>query len=153
MLEFKVMSVISLVIIFISVFFVHFAFNSFIRIVELCSMDALPYCSDSSVYMIFIFSFAIVVSFVIVIESTVYFIFKQVEVNVVAGVTTESKMKSSQKDLEQRREEIKNAKKDARREYLNRKIEESTYNGLKEKYDKELFELETKMGKFKKKVI
>ncbi|UCD03320.1 MAG: hypothetical protein JSV63_01640, partial [Candidatus Aenigmatarchaeota archaeon] len=76
--------------------------------------------------------------------------FRQMEVKVFAGYKDKEKAGNAIKALEIRKEEIRKSKTNAHKDYLNRKIEENTYNGLKQRYDRELFELEEEIDKLRK---
>lgn len=150
MAEFRVVIIASLVTIFVSVFFIHYAFNSFIRVNELCATEIGPSCGSSGMLMLFMFCFSIVLAFIVVIESTVYYIFKEVEMNVVAQVSGRGRRADRPlAELEARRDELKSAKKDAERKYFGREIAESTYAEMKKKYDKELMDLEMQINRQK----
>ncbi len=149
MIEFRVVILASLITIFVSVFFIHFAFNSFIRVNELCAVEIGPTCASASMFLLFIFCFSIVLAFIVVIESTVYYIFREVEMNMMMQVSGRVHRTMSITELEKRISELKTAKKDAERKYFGREISESTYVEMKQKYDKELMETEMELNKEK----
>jgi biopolymer transport protein ExbB/TolQ len=149
MLEFRIITIASLVTIFVSVFFIHFAFNSFIRVSEVCAMESGVTCSSPSMFLIFLFCFSVVLAFIVVIETTVYYIFREVEVNMMAQISGRKSSEKTMQSLEKRKEELLKAKKDANRKYFGREIDENTYRELKQKYDKEIMELEMEINKMK----
>jgi hypothetical protein len=150
MIEFRVVIIASLVTIFVSVFFIHFAFNSFIKVNETCATEVGPSCGSSGMLLLFVFCFSIVLAFIVVIESTVYYIFREVEMNIMMQVSGRPRRaERSLPELESRRDELKAAKRDAERKYFGREIAENTYDEMKKKYDKELMELEMEINRQK----
>jgi hypothetical protein len=62
------------------VFFIHYAFNNFITVTEYCAIKGGDLCLPSNLFLLFFFSFSFVVSFIVVIETTIYFMFRGIEV-------------------------------------------------------------------------
>ncbi len=150
MIEFRAVIIASLVTIFVSVFFIHFAFNSFIGASEVCATEIGPSCSSSNLFLLFVFCFSIVLAFIVVIETTVYYIFREVEMNIMMQMSGSGrKAARSLDELERRREELVAAKRDAERRYFGREIAESTYVEMKKKYDKELMEVEMEINRLR----
>jgi hypothetical protein len=153
MIEFRVVIIASLVTIFVSVFFIHYAFDSFLKANQNCATEIGPSCSSSNLLLLFIFCFSVVIAFIVVIESTVYYIFREVEMNIMVQVSGRNKAEKSLDELLRRSEELKAAKRDADRKYFGREISESTYMEMKKKYDKELMELEMDINRIKLKEL
>ena len=153
MIKFRLVTFGSIVIIFASVFFIHFAFNNFVRINELCATAASNICIPSNMFLLFVFCFSVVGAFIGVIETAIYFMFKQVEMEMVISSKDDKKATRDIKMLQKRMEEIDKAKSEARKKYLGRKIEEATYRKIKDKYDRELMELEMEVEETKNKFL
>lgn len=151
MIEFKVTIIACLLIIFTSVFFIHFAFNNFIQMIEICNFAVVDSCVPANLLLLFAFSFIFITSFIIVIETTIYFMFKWVELEMKMGKKEKSDTKSNFKACEIQKNEILKAKKNAQKKFFNRKISEKTFDSLKHKYDSELMENERETNKLKKK--
>lgn len=153
MIEFRVVIIASLVTIFVSVFFIHFAFDRFLTANEACATEIGPSCSNSSLFLLFVFCFSVVLAFIVVIETTVYYIFREVEMNIMVQMSATKKATRNVQDLEARKDELLRAKKDAERKYFGREIAENTYLEMKKKYDKELMEVEMETNRLKLKEL
>lgn len=153
MKEINLITLSSLVVIFVSVFFMHVTLNNFFFMNDLCSSNTGPACTESSIFMLLIFTFLIVLSFIIVIESTIYYIFREVEMRLFAQAGESKKDVRSIKAAMTRKQELLKAKEDARKKYYSRKIGEKTYNELRDKYDKEILETENEINKARKKLL
>jgi hypothetical protein len=153
MIDLRIVTLSSLLIIFTSVFFIHYAFNNFITISEYCTVEGGDMCLPGNLLLLFIFSFSFVISFIMVIETTIYFMFKGIELLTQMLEKREKRMKGSIESLENRKSEIINAKKEAQKKYLNRRISQETYNKMKDRYESELMEIEMKMSEMQKKYI
>jgi hypothetical protein len=149
MKEFSLIIASSLVVIFLAVFFIHFTLNNFFLMNEICSVQVGPVCNVQSMSMLLVFTFLVVMAFIIVIETTIYYIFKGLEIGMLAGLSASKKEATTLRELERRKKEIKKEKNDARKKYFRREIEEKTYNDIKESYDRELMEVENELKKIK----
>ena len=153
MKEFSLITMISLIVIFVSVFFMHFTLNNFFFMNDVCSSSTGPACTETSMFMLMIFTFLLVMSFIIVIESTIYYIFREVEMRAFVREGESGKVVKSLKAALTRRRELLKAKEEARKKFFSRKIGEKTYNDLRGKYDKEIVETENEIKKARKKVL
>ncbi len=153
MKEFSLIIASSLVVIFLSVFFIHFTLNNFFLMNEICSVQTGPACNVQSLSMLLVFTFLVVIAFIGVIESTIYYIFRGLEMGMLAGLSASNREAKTRRELERREKEIKKEKNDARKRYFRREIEEKTYNDIKANYDKELMEVENELKKLKMKAM
>jgi ABC-type multidrug transport system fused ATPase/permease subunit len=153
MIDLRIVSLSSLVIIFVSVFFIHYAFNNFITVTEYCAVKGGDFCLPTNLFLLFFFSFSFVVSFIVVIETTIYFMFKGVEIVAKMTEKREKKLKNSMESLEKRIFEIENAKREIHKKYLNRRIEHETYKKMKEKYEGQILDIEMQINEMKKKMM
>jgi len=153
MKEFNVIISFSLIVIFVSVFFIHFALNNFFFFNELCTMKTSLICDEAGVFRLLLFTFLVVLAFIFVIETTIYYIFKGMEINVMAEAAGSKKDLKDMKDLVKRGKELKKSKSSLRRKYFRREIEEKTYKEMNANYDKEIMEIETEINKLKMKAI
>jgi hypothetical protein len=151
MIEFRVVTLASLVVIFTSVFFVHFVFNNYVTTMENCSIYEGAGCTEISLSHLFVFSFFVVVAFIILIETTIYFMFRQVELEMKYNFMGDKKTGESLQGLEDRLEELKKAKKEAQKKYLNREMGSDALRSMERKYNKEITELEVRITEMKKK--
>lgn len=151
MIQVKLVTLISLAIIFTSVFFVHFAFNNYFKMTEMCATKDTQYCNQANIFLYFLFSFVVVICFVVVIETTIYLMFREVEMEMKFSSESRKQMKSSIDSLEKRKVEIEKAKEEVQRKFFHRKISEKTFDQLKQKYDTELADVEMEMKEIKKK--
>ncbi len=153
MIDMRIVTLSSLLIIFTSVFFIHYAFNNFVSVSEFCAIKGGDMCLPTNLLLLFIFSFSFVISFIMVIETTIYFMFRGLEVFAEMATKREKKLKNTIKSLENKKNSIIQAKSEAQKRYLNRKIEEETYKKMKEKYESELMDVEMKINEMKKKYV
>lgn len=151
--QFKLVTVTSLVIVFTSVFLVHFIFNNYFRISEMCAMGTGIFCVQPNTTFLFLFSLFVIVAFIIVIETTVYLMFREVEMEMRMSEMKQKHLENDAVSLKKRKGELLRAKKDAQRKYFKRQIAEKTYEGLKEKYDTEIAEIEAQMKEIRKREI
>lgn len=142
MKKFKIVVSFSLIIIFLAMFFIHYSLNNFFITAEACSVSTGAICSGQGMQMILVFTFLMVMAFIIVIETTLFFIFKEIEIEVIVEATRAKKDIKSKKDLIRKKKEIEKSKADVRRKYFRREIEESTFKNLKESYDRDIVEIE-----------
>jgi len=149
MKEFSAVVIASLVIIFISVFLIHFSLNSLYIMNEKCAVSSSPPCTETGMLSLLAFTLIVVISFIALIESTIYYIFRDVETNMLIQLSERKKEVKNVKELMRRRKDLRKAKDDARKKYFRREIEERTYNEIKSKYDKELMEIEMKLKKLR----
>ncbi len=143
----------SILIIFLSAFFIQFVFNNYYRITEICALSESTMCEYPANFPFFLFSFLVIVSFLILMESTIYMMFKQSEMELKAGAAKDKQLKSDLEATEKRKADVIKAKKDAQKKYFNRQIEEKTFNAMKEKYDTELMEIEMQLSSLREKYI
>jgi len=143
----------SMSIIFLSAFFIQFIFNNYYRITEICAISGSEMCEYPANFPFFLFSFLVIVSFLILMESTIYMMFKESAMEIKIGNTKEKELKSDLRTLEKRKAEVMKAKKDAQKNYFRRQIEEKTFNSMKEKYDTELMEIEMQLSALREKYI
>ncbi len=153
MIDLRIVTLSSLLIIFTSVFFIHYAFNNFITVSEYCAIKGGDMCLPGNLLLLFLFSFSFVIAFIMVIETTIYFMFKGLEIFAQMVDKRDKRMKGSLESLERKKLEIIKAKKEAQKKYLNRKISEETYNRMKDKYESDLMDVEMKMSEMNKKYI
>jgi hypothetical protein len=151
--DFTIITASSLVVIFVSVFFIHFTLNNFFFMTEVCSLQTGPSCEPDSLFMLLVFTFLVVMAFIIVIESTIYYIFKGLEMGMLAEISVSKREMKNIKELDSRKKEIKKAKNDAKKKYFRREIEQKTYSDIKDNYDKELMQVEHELKKLKLKVM
>lgn len=78
--DLRIVTVASLLIIFTCVFFIHFAFENFITISEYCAMKGGEMCQQGNMSLMFSYSLACVIAFIVVIETTIFFMFKSLEI-------------------------------------------------------------------------
>ncbi len=150
MIDIKVVTLSSLLIIFTSVFFIHYAFNNFISVTEYCAVKGGDLCLPTNLLLLFLFSFSFVLAFIMVIETTIYFMFKGLEVLAHMSEAREKKLKSAIESLEKKKGEIEDAKKAVQKKYFNRQIDEETFKKLKQKYNTEIVDIEIKLTELKK---
>lgn len=153
MKEFNVIITFSLIVIFVSVFFIHFSLNNFFFFNEMCTMKSSLLCDEASVFRLLIFTFLVVLAFILVIETTIYFIFKGMEINIMAEAVSSKKDLKDLKELVKRKKELKISKSGLRKKYFRREIEEKTYKEMSANYDKEIMEIETEINKLKMKAL
>ena len=153
MMEFRAVTFASLAVIFTSVFFVHFVFNIYVGTIELCSVQSGIACMPTNLFFLFIFSFSIVISFIVLIETTIYFMFKQVQMELEMGSERGKRLGKTLESLEREREEIEMAKKAAQKKYMNRQIGAETLKSMKQKYDSEIMDIEIQVKEMKRKVL
>jgi len=153
MIDIKVVTLSSLLIIFTSVFFIHYAFNNFISLTEYCAVEGGDLCLPTNLLLLFLFSFSFVIAFILVIETTIYFMFKGLEMLAHMSEARENKLKSAIASLEKKKSEIVDAKKAAQKKYFNRQVEEETFKKLKQKYNTEILEIEIKLTELKKQLL
>ncbi|MBN2330183.1 MAG: hypothetical protein JXC85_00030 [Candidatus Aenigmarchaeota archaeon] len=79
MIDLRIVTISSLLIIFTSVFFIHFAFNNFVTLSEYCAAKGGDMCRPDNLLLFFAFSFSFVSAFIVVIETTIYFMFRSLE--------------------------------------------------------------------------
>jgi hypothetical protein len=152
MIDFRLVTVSSLLIIFTSVFFVHYAFNNFITVIEFCTIKSGDMCLPANMFLLFMFSFAFVTAFVMVIETTIYLMFRGLEVVAKMGEQHDKKLENTIESLQKKKMRIENSKKDAHKKYLNREMEQETFKKLKQKYNSEIVEIDMQINELQKKV-
>ena len=146
MIDLRIVTLSSLLIIFTCVFFIHYAFNNFITVSEYCTMSGGEMCRLGNLLLLFVFSFSFVISFIMVIETTIYFMFRGLEIFAEMVEKRERRMQGGIETLERKKSEIIKAKKEAQKKYLNRRITQETYEKMKAKYESDLMDIEMKMS-------
>jgi len=151
MIEYKFVILVSCTIIFTSVFFIHFIFNNYFSISELCIIRGGDLCTEEHSFFYFLFSFLQTVSFMFIIETTIYLMFKHLETQTKLLKTLEKRMKDDIASLQRRKGEIEAAKKEAQKRYLKRELSEKAFESLKDRYDTEAAETESKIQEKRRK--
>ncbi len=149
MREFSVIVASSLIVIFLSVFFIHYTLDRFYTMNEICAVQTGASCTENGMFMMLLFTFMMVMAFIAVIETTIYYIFKEVEMKILMEIRKKGSEDKNVTDLEKRRKDLEKAKSDARKKYFQRKMEESTYNEIRMRYEKELMEVDMKLKDLK----
>lgn len=145
----KLPMIIGLIIIFICMFSIHFVFNSYIRVSELCIQEV---CEPEITTPLFIFSMFIISAFVLIIESTIYLMLKEIQMEVSLAKKEIITLESRIKELQKKRKEIMKSKKIIQKKYYKREIDEASYKKLKEGYDQTLVQTEMEIGNLKVKL-
>jgi hypothetical protein len=151
MVDIKLVTVSSLVIVFLSVFSIHYAFNGIVNMAEFCSVKTGDICQPANLFIFFLFSFLFIVSFVAVIETTLYYMFKGIDLLTKRDAAQEKRIEETITSLEKKVIELEKSKKGLQKKYFNRQVDQDSYSKLKHKYDSELMETEMRISELKKK--